>query len=205
MVGSHVGNGFRTEIALAVKCSTVEYHLRETGIVSDCRNHALTTRLPLFLHAGIEHLRTTNLSIIGHCLGHQRLLGGIGYVKASVLHAERSEQPLLFKLIEGLAGDNFDYATKNFGAVAVVPGRAGLIHERKLRYTFRKLCVIEVTIEQVGSDVRLLDQAITKVTVSDSGSVTHQVLNGDRALGGHRFERDPIFALRLDAYPDIRK
>jgi hypothetical protein len=36
-----------------------------------------------------------------------------------------------------------------------------LRQERKLRYTFRKLCVIEVTIEQVGSDVRLLDQAIT--------------------------------------------
>src|SRR4051812_42665112 len=85
--------------------------------------------------------------------------------------------------------------------MAVVPERAGLLGQRKLRNPFGKFRIREIAIVDLGISIRLANEALAVEAVCNAGSLGHQVEDGERALERRQLKNLlAIFGLLLDPY-----
>ena len=169
MIRRHVGDGLRSENALAVERAPVEEHLQQTCVISRGGDHAAAAEL-----AGSNLGRIADRSVdaerpvVSERLRDAALLRGVRDVKTCVAHFQRIENALLLELVERFAGNDLDEAAEHVNRVAVVPGRAGLIGERQLGEAVHEVGVGELAAHQIDPLVGLLDERIAEETVGDS-------------------------------------
>jgi len=110
-------------------------------------------------------------------------------------HLQRREDALGQERSQTLGRDDLDDAAEDVGGAAVVPLRAGLADQRKFRHQGRVLGIGDLAAAQPRLLVELLHQAVAGVVVGDARRVPQQVLDRDRPLDRHQFQR----AVGLDA------
>ncbi len=105
-------------------------------------------------------------------------------------HAERTEQVLIEKAAEALAGDRLHHQSDDVDGQAVVPDRAGLIQQRRGRELFQEGAGVEGGTRGVGRGrIECVHRGGASPAIGEARGVAHQVQHGDRALGRNGLDR----------------
>src|ERR1035438_6543656 len=113
MVARHQLHGRRSEVAFAVKLSSIEQHLCEAQIIASRRGKARSARLPWHREQRVSHRRTSAGHRIELRLGDA--IFGVRQKKTCVHHSQWAKNLLLKKLAERLSTDYFHYSTEDVG------------------------------------------------------------------------------------------
>src|SRR5258708_5110230 len=114
MVARHEGDRARRQDANPVEFAAVQQHLAEPEIVSRGRDHPASAGWPLWFVAHVQKYRALPGRWIDLRLG-ETLDPRLGHEKPRRIHAERLQNSVGNKLIEGNAGCDLDDPSEHVG------------------------------------------------------------------------------------------